>query len=61
MACNGCADSVEKVLSALTAVESATVNLDAKEATVTYAESSVKANDLSQAVSDAGYTVTNIQ
>ena len=52
--CNHCNMAVEKALSGVTVVESAVVDLDAKQATITL--SADVANDaLTQVVADAGF------
>lgn len=59
MMCVHCKAAVEKALSGVPGVTSAVVNLEAKTATVT-AASSVSAEALSAAVTDAGYKVKSV-
>lgn len=60
MSCMHCVKAVEKALTALPGVEQADVNLEAKQAVVTYSgdltDAAIKA-----AVEDAGYEVTEIK
>lgn len=58
MMCNMCKAHVEKALSALKGVESVTVDLEAKTATVT-AVAKVTVEMMKSAVTDAGYTVVD--
>jgi copper chaperone CopZ len=58
MKCAGCTDRVETVLTRLEGVQSARVDLEAKEATVTYDAETVDREDLFDAVETAGYSPT---
>ena len=58
MSCHHCSGRVEKALNALDGV-SAVVNLEAKTATITLTKE-VSDEVLTQAVTDAGYEVTDI-
>ena len=57
MTCASCVMHVEKALSKVDGVLSATVNLATEKATVTFVPESVHLGDLRHAVEDAGYTV----
>jgi len=57
MHCASCSQAVEKALSAVEGVRSASVNLASESAAVTYDEESVDEGRLRRAVEDAGYTV----
>lgn len=59
MSCGHCSARVEKALNAIAGV-SATVDLQAKTATVTHPDA-VGADALTAAVTDAGYSVTAVQ
>ncbi|MBO4336403.1 MAG: heavy-metal-associated domain-containing protein [Desulfovibrio sp.] len=59
MKCVHCAAAVEKALAALAGVETAKVNLEAKEATVT--GTNLDEKTLSDSVSKAGYTVVSVK
>ena len=55
MTCGGCVNSVQKVLSALSGVQSAEVTLTPGQAHVTYDPAQVQPADLVKAVVDAGF------
>jgi len=55
MTCNHCKMAVEKGLKALKGVESAEVNLDAKNVTVSYDESKAAIDEMKNAIVEAGY------
>lgn len=55
MTCGGCANGVQRALSRLNGVSSATVDLSAATATVAYDSATVQPADLRAAVADAGY------
>jgi len=59
MSCNHCKMHVEKALNSLAGVQKATVDLNAKNASVTL-DDSVTDDDLKHAVEEAGYEVTGI-
>ena len=60
MACGHCKANVEKTLMALEGVTAAVVNLEKKEAVVTMSQE-VSNEVLTNAVTDAGYTVISCQ
>jgi len=55
MSCNHCAMKVEKALNSVEGVESASVDLASKSATVVYDENRVKPIELVAAVVESGY------
>jgi len=55
MACDHCKSRVERTLSCLKGVESATVNLAEKTVTVVYDEDLAKPEYMKKAVDEAGY------
>lgn len=57
MTCSGCASSVEKALLNVHGVDTATVNLATEKATVQFSNGPVDSKILSDAVSDAGYSL----
>lgn len=59
MTCGHCKESVERALEALPGVDSATVDLDAKTATVDHVVP-IDAAALNEAVDSAGYSVVGI-
>lgn len=60
MTCNHCKMRVEKALAAVKGVQSATVDLQQKQAVITFAKE-VADKKIIAAIEDAGYTVTSIQ
>ena len=60
MTCASCVGHVEKALSSVEGVESASVNLATERATVEYVPGAVAASDLRRAVEDAGYSVLGV-
>lgn len=56
MHCASCASTIQRKLRKTTGVTEATINYANEQATVTFDESKVKKSDISQAVSDVGYT-----
>jgi copper chaperone CopZ len=58
MHCGGCVGSVEKALRQVQGLQSASVSLEAGEATVTYDPARASLADFTQAVSSAGYSVS---
>ncbi len=61
MTCASCATHVEKGLSEVPGVISASVNLATERATVTYIPGLVTLNDLKQAVAETGYQVLELE
>ena len=59
MTCAACSNRVEKALGALDGVVSATVNLPAEKATVTFRKGEITLEDLAAAVEKSGYTVVS--
>ncbi|MBE3582475.1 MAG: heavy-metal-associated domain-containing protein [Thermoanaerobacteraceae bacterium] len=57
MTCSHCQMTVQKALQGLAGVERVEVNLEAKEAVVTYKPDRVGLQDLKEAVTRAGYEV----
>lgn len=57
MTCNHCVQSVTKALETVQGVESATVDLDKGSAAVTYDDSLVSLEQLTQVVQKTGYGV----
>ncbi|MGI9953537.1 copper ion binding protein [Moorellaceae bacterium AZ2] len=57
MTCSHCQMSVEKALQGLAGVQRVKVDLEAKEAVVTYDPDRVTLQDLKEAVAQAGYEV----
>jgi len=57
MKCDGCTSTVDSTLKALSNVDSVTVNLETKQATV---EGDVEINALITAVTDAGFPATAV-
>lgn len=57
MTCNGCVNSVTKVLQALPGVSSVEVSLEQKRAVVQYDPALVGADQFKAAIEDAGYDV----
>lgn len=57
MTCNHCVMRVVKALKELEGVEDAKVDLAAKTAVVTYDDSKVDAEDMADAIVEAGYKV----
>jgi Cu+-exporting ATPase len=60
MMCNHCKMNVEKVLSGIPGVVSASVDLNAKTATVVLS-GDVSQTEFTRAISDAGYTLLSIE
>ncbi len=56
MTCAACVSAVEKALTGLEGVESATVNLAAERASVEYVPTLVSVEDFRRAIAEAGYT-----
>lgn len=61
MACAGCADTVQAALADVEGVRSASVNLEAKTATVRVDDNRVSAGQLEKAVEAAGYSARRAQ
>ena len=59
MTCGGCVASVTKAIKRLDGVEQATVSLEGSVASVIYDDSKTNADEIKQAVRDAGYDVAN--
>lgn len=59
MSCGGCVNSVQKVLTALPGVQSASVTLTTGEAHVVYDPARVDRTALVQAIVDAGFGVAD--
>ena len=57
MSCNHCRKRVEDALHALKGVKEAAVNLEQKQATVTYLPAKVTLDEMKQAVQALGFTV----
>ncbi|HHV62429.1 MAG TPA: heavy-metal-associated domain-containing protein [Firmicutes bacterium] len=57
MKCQGCAERIEKAISSLEGVNDVKVNLDKKEARVSYNASRVSEADIKAAVENLGYGV----
>ena len=57
MTCGGCVASVKRVLSALPGVENVDVTLKPGKASVAYDPAKISANQLRDAVENAGYDV----
>lgn len=57
MSCASCSSTVEKVVSKLTGVKKASVNLATEKLDVTYDTNQLKERDIANAVKDAGYEV----
>lgn len=57
MSCMHCSNTVKRVLTSLEGVREAVVDLDRKQASVTFDAEKVSTTDLANAVEDAGYTV----
>ena len=60
MSCSHCSAHVKQALSVLSGVEDVVVSLEAKNALVTM-DAEVSDAELTKAVTDAGYTVTNVR
>ena len=58
MTCQGCVRSVERKLSKVAGVQSASVNLDAGNATVEYDDSLATPQQLASAIEQIGYHAT---
>lgn len=59
MTCASCAQTVEKTAQKLPGVESAAVNLATEKLSLNYDDSVLSTNDISSAISDAGYKVVS--
>lgn len=57
MTCGGCVKSVTNALNQVAGVEQATVSLEQKNAVITFDDSQTTANDLKNAIEDAGFDV----
>lgn len=58
MTCGHCVESVTKALEGLTGVSEVFVELEEKNAELTYDEAKVGLSEITKAVEDAGFTVT---
>ena len=58
MTCGGCVKSVTRLLEGVEGVEKAEVNLENKNAVITFDESKTDTDALIDAVEDGGYDVT---
>lgn len=57
MTCSACVSSVTTALSAVEGVQNVDVSLEQNQATVTYDDAKVNAENLQAAIEDAGYDV----
>ena len=60
MSCNNCAKHVKNALEELTGVKEAVVNLDMKNAEISY-EGELHEEEISKAIVEAGYEFTGIE
>lgn len=58
MTCNNCVQSVHTVVSKLAGVETLSVNLEDKLATVTFDDAKVSAEQIAATIEDAGFDAT---
>lgn len=58
MTCNNCAQSVHTVVSQLAGVETLSVNLEEKLATVTFDDAQVSVEQIAETIEDAGFDAT---
>ena len=58
MTCNNCAQSVHMVVSQLAGVETLSVNLEEKLATVTFDDAQVSVEQIAETIEDAGFDAT---
>lgn len=61
MTCGGCVNSVTQVLQSINGVHQASVSLMPSRAKISYDPDSVKPDQLTQAVTDAGFSVVEIK
>lgn len=59
MSCASCSSTVEKVVSKLSGVKNASVNLATEKLDVTYDTNQLKETDIAKAVENAGYSIAN--
>jgi copper chaperone len=57
MSCNHCVNSIEGALGKLPGVESAKVDLSAKQVSVTYDDTKVSVEKIKETIEDQGYEV----
>lgn len=55
MHCAGCSTRLERVLNNLEGVETATVSLEEKKATIKYDETKISLESIKEAIDDAGF------
>lgn len=55
MHCEGCSKRLERVLNGIDGVESASVSLEQKLATIEYSEEKVTIDTIKEAINDAGF------